>query len=71
MTFAEQMVLLAVITVVETSLLIARMFSIGAGVLVAVLPVVLVSVAALGSAVQHARAERDRIPQARVMRRAS
>ena len=71
MTFAEQMFLLAVITVVETSLLIARMFSIGAGVLFAVLPLMLVGGAALWSAAQDARARRVRIPQARVMRRAS
>ena len=73
MTFAEQMFLLAVITVVETSLLIARMISIGAGVLFAVLPVVLVAVGAAWGAIADGRAERKRLPQARVvaMRRAS
>jgi uncharacterized integral membrane protein len=72
MTLLEQLCLVVVIAIVESSLLVARLWCFESGLVLGLLPFALVGTVVAIAAGKERRALRDRIPKARLLtRRAS
>ena len=73
MTLIEQLAVIALIAVVETSLLVGRLWCFESGLVLALLPFALIGGVVASAAAKDRKATHERIPPARIvaMRRAS